>query len=151
MSAYICYQMRQLILLCIVMTAISTQSLLADNHFMSPSSVEMTDPPRPPRVNFSPFLCADEQTDVVLFLIDREPGVNYTWDIPASIMSETTFSANGDTVFIADISAWNFILDFITITAENSCDAVFERLFIELGAPLTLQELPLDTSVLEEL
>ena len=66
-------------------------------------------------------------------------------------MSETTFSANGDTVFIADISAWNFILDFITITAENSCDAVFERLFIELGAPLTLQELPLDTSVLEEL
>ncbi len=112
---------------------------------MSPSSVEITDPPRPPRVNFSPFLCADEQTDVKLFLIDREPGVNYTWDIPASVLSVTRFSANGDTVCIADISAWNFILDFITITAENSCDAVFERLFIELGAPLTLQELPLDT------
>jgi len=112
---------------------------------MSAHSAEMVDPPRPPRVNFDPFLCADEQTDVVLFLIDREPGVDYTWAIPASIENETTFSANGDTVFIADISALNPLFEIITITASNSCGDVIERPFIDLGAPLTIPEEPLDT------
>ena len=74
--------MRQLILLCLVITALCPQGLFADGHNIGDNSLTVVDPPRPPRVDFKPFLCFDEQTDVVLFLIDREAGVDYTWNIP---------------------------------------------------------------------
>ena len=137
--------MRQLILLCLVITALCPQGLFADGHNIGDNSLTVVDPPRPPRVDFKPFLCFDEQTDVVLFLIDREAGVDYTWNIPASIDPETTFSANGDTVFIADITALNPLFEIIEVTATNSCGSVTERPFIELGAPLAIPEEPLDT------
>ncbi len=115
---------------------------LAELDAISISEGVVTDPPREPRVNYPRVACPDEWTNVCLELIDKEPGVDYCWNIPSQYNSFVI--EDGDKVTITDMTDYNEIFP-ISIIAKNSCGITPVALRIEKVTALNIPDIPLET------